>query len=55
MNLFDAVRDLNDSVALQLSAGLPYHRNPWFKGETDGYDVRIRFLDQLVWDSSKWE
>ena len=55
MNLFDVVRDLNDSVALQLSVGLPYHRSPWFKGETDGYGVKIRFLDQLVWDSSKWE
>ena len=46
--LFDIVRELNDQMNLMVNEGMPGRTVPMLFGTTDGYNVHITFMDQLV-------
>jgi hypothetical protein len=52
--LFDIVRTLNDQMTMMVRQGMPGRSTPLLFGVTDGYNVQITFMDNLVWDSSTW-
>ncbi len=54
MQLFDIVRDLNDKIAYNIGRGKPHKRVPYLTGTTDGYNVVINFMGEVVWESSEW-
>lgn len=54
MLLFDVLRELNDHMNLLASKGEPGVRVPLLVAITDGYRVRITFMDRTVWDSDEW-
>lgn len=52
--LFDIVRELNDQMNLMVKGGMPGRTVPLLFGTTDGYNVNITFMDQLVWSNANW-
>lgn len=55
MILFDVIRDLNTQINIQMNDGLPGKRTPVVIGATDGTNVTVTFMDNVIWDSSTWE
>lgn len=53
--LFDIVRELNDQMNLMVNEGMPGRTVPMLFGTTDGYNVHITFMDQLVWSNTDWK
>jgi hypothetical protein len=53
--LFDIVRELNDQITIMVNDGMPGRTKPMLYGMTDGYNVHITFMDQMVWDSTNWK
>lgn len=55
MLLFDIVREINDKISFIANRGLPGKRTPYLTAVTDGYDVEIMFMGQVIWKSVEWE
>lgn len=55
MLLFDVLRELNDRMNVMRNRGMPGEWVPLLVAVTDGYRVRITFMDRTVWDSAEWE
>lgn len=54
MMLFDIVRDLNDKIGHAINSGRPGKRAPYLTGTTDGYNVVIHFMGEVLWESTDW-
>lgn len=53
--IFDIIREINDNMNMMVNEGMPGKTRPLLFGTTDGYNVHITFMDQLVWDSTTWK
>lgn len=55
MMLFDIIREMNDKLCLRLGKGKAMNRMVLLTATTDGYNIVVHFMGEVVWESSEWK